>query len=158
MKQTPQTLQGSILDRLIDHEPGLSKEPVQSRYSSVSQIRASVIRDLENLFNTKRQITPVPSVFKEVNRSLFVYGLNDFTSQNPKSPSVRQQLRQDIEKTVNCFEPRLKNVTVHLEKPTQNERSLKFRITALLVIDPISEPITFDTYFDANRSQFTISK
>jgi type VI secretion system protein ImpF len=158
MKQTPQTLQGSILDRLIDQEPGLSKEPVQNRYSNLSQIKASVIRDLENLFNTKRQILPVPSAYKEVNTSLFIYGLNDFTSENPKSNSVRQQLRQDIEKTITCFEPRLKNVTVHFEKPAQNERSLKFRITALLVIDPISEPITFDTYFDVNRSQFIIAK
>lgn len=157
LKQTPQTLQGTILDRLIDYEPDLSKEPVQNRYTSISQIKASVIRDLENLFNTKRQITLVPPAYREVNTSVFVYGLSDFTSQSPKSATVRQQLRHDIEKTITCFEPRLKNVTVHFEKPGQNERGLKFRITALLVIDPISEPITFDTFFDVNRSQFIIT-
>lgn len=158
MKQGQQNIQPSLLDRLIDHEPGQSREPVQNRYASIAQIRASLVRDLENLFNTKRHILPIPPAYKELNNSLFHYGLNDFTSQNPKSMSVRQQLRQDIEKTIRRFEPRLKNVIVHLEAPGQNERNLKFRISGLLVVDPVSEPVTFDTYFDVNRSQFTFAK
>ena len=146
------------MDRLVDHEPGVSHEPVQYRLLSIGQIKASVIRDLENLLNARRQILPPPVAYREVNNSLFVYGLRDFTSQNPKSVPVRQQLRQDVEKTISRFEPRLRNVTVHLETPTQKERNLRFRINGLLVVEPLAEPVTFDTYFDVNRGEYIISK
>jgi len=158
MNQKRQNIQVSILDRLIDLEPGVSHEPVQHRLLNFEQGKASVIRDLENLLNTKRQILPVPAAYKEVNNSLFVYGLRDFTSQNPKSLPVKQKLRQDIEKTISRFEPRLRNVTVQVDLPTQNERNIRFRITGLLVLDPLAEPITFDTYFDINRGEYIISK
>ncbi len=158
MKQTRQNLRASILDRLIDHEPGLSREPVQYCLVSIGQIKASVVRDLENLLNTRRQILILPVEYSQVNDSLFVYGLQDFTSKNPGSPFVKQQLRQDIEKTISQFEPRLKNVSVHLETTAQNKRTLRFRIKGMLVIEPVAEPVTFDTYFDANKGEYIISR
>jgi type VI secretion system protein ImpF len=158
LKKNQQDTQASILDRLVDYEPGVSHEPVQYRLLSIGQVKASVIRDLENLLNTRRQILTPPVAYREVNNSLFVYGLRDFTAQSPKSVSVRQQLRQDVEKTISRFEPRLKNVTVHLETPTETERNLRFRINGLLFVEPVAEPVTFDTYFDVNKGQYIISK
>lgn len=146
------------MDRLVDNEPRVSHEPVQYRLLSIAQLKASVIRDIENLLNTRRQILSPPVEYREVNNSLFVYGLRDFTAQNPRSVPVRQQLRQDVEKTISQFEPRLKNVIVHLEAPTEKERHLRFRINGLLVVEPVAEPVTFDTYFDINRGEYVISK
>jgi len=155
---TQQNLQASILDRLIDLEPVVSHEPVQHRFLSLSQAKASVVRDLENLLNTKRSILAPSGEYKEVNSSLFVYGLQDFTTQNPKSAMVRQQLRQQIEKVISRFEPRLRNVKVSLESSTKSERNLRFRINALLFVDPVAEPVTFDSYFDVNRGEYLIAK
>jgi type VI secretion system protein ImpF len=87
-----------------------------------------------------------------------MYGLQDFTMKNPGSPMVKQKLRQVIERTITRFEPRLKNVTVQIEAPGQNARDLRFRITAMLVIEPISEPVIFDTYFDVSRGEYKIDK
>ena len=158
MNENRQNIQASILDRLIDLEPGVSREPVQSRLLTIGRAKASVVRDLENLLNTKRSVLAPPAAFREVNNSVFVYGLQDFTSQNPRSPMVRQQLRQQIERIISRFEPRLKNVKVNLEMAGQNERNLRFRITALLVADPVTEPVTFDTYFDVSRGEYVISR
>jgi type VI secretion system protein ImpF len=158
MNEKQQNLQASILDRLIDLEPGVSREPVQYRFLSIGQAKTSVARDLENLLNTKRSVLVPPIGCREVNSSLFVYGLQDFTSQNPKSPMVRQQLRQQIERVISRFEPRLKNVKVNLEMSTQSERNLRFRISALLVVDPVSEPVTFDTYLDVTRGAYAVSE
>jgi type VI secretion system protein ImpF len=158
VKGKQENIQASILDRLIDREPQLSRESVQYRLLNFSQIKAAVIRDLENLLNTKSQIMPVPAAYNEVNESVFVYGLSDFTSHNPKSPSVRQVLRQTIEKTISKFEPRLKNVTVQIEAPSEEVRMIRLRITALLVLDPVTEPVTFDTYFDINKGEYTIRR
>ena len=158
MNENRQNIQASILDRLIDLEPGVSREPVQYRLLTIGRAKASVVRDLENLLNTKRSILAPPAAYREVNNSVFVYGLQDFTSQNPRSPMVRQQLRQQIERIISRFEPRLKNVKVNLEMAAQNERNLRFRITALLVADPVTEPVTFDTYFDVSRGEYVISR
>ena len=158
MNRSKENIQASVLDRLIDNEPGVSHEPVQRRLVDIGQLKAVVARDIENLLNTKRQIIIPPAACKEVSSSLYNYGLADFTSQNPKSPTVRQQLRQDIEKTISKFEPRLRNVSIQFENPTKAERHLRFRIVGLLVVDPVTEPVTFDTFFDVNKGEYVISK
>lgn len=158
MDPSKRNIQASILDRLIDNEPGVSHEPVHQRLLSIGQLKILVIRDLENLLNTKRQIIAPPEVCKEVDNSLYNYGLTDFTASNPKSGAVRQQIRQDIEQTIMRFEPRLKNVTVQFENPTRIERHLRFRIIGLLVVDPVTEPVTFDTYFDVTKGEYVISE
>lgn len=151
-------LQSSLLDRLIDREPGVSHEPVQNRQSSIGQIRDFVIRDLENLLNTRRIILDVSEAYAQVSASVYTYGLGDFTGLSPRSPSVRLQIRQEIERTIALFEPRLRNVTIRIDGTETIDRSLRFRISALLVVDPVTEPITFDTYLDINRGEFVIAK
>jgi len=158
MKEKQDNIQASILDRLIDLEPQLSRESAQYRLLNLSQIKAAVIRDLENLLNTKSQIMPIPPACRELGDSVFAYGLSDFTSHNSRSPAVRQALRQNIEKAIMRFEPRLRNVTVQIEAPTEEVRSIRLRINALLVLDPVAEPVTFDTYFDINKGEYTIRR
>jgi len=158
MKPDQLNLRASILDRLVDDDPGSPHGPVRDSLPSISHIKAAVIRDLENLLNTKRQVTPSPAVYREVNNSLFAYGLKDYTALNPGSISVKQQLRQDIEKTISRFEPRLKNVSVQVDAPDQKDRNLRFRITALLRVEPITEPVAFDTYFDISRGEYRITR
>lgn len=150
-------LQASVLDRLIDDEPEVSFEPVQFRLLNMRQVKARVIRDLESLLNTRRIIEPPPPEFSELNRSVFVYGIKDYTSLSPRSATVRKVLRQEIERAIARFEPRLRNVKVQLE-PDQKGHSLRFRISAMLVIEPEKEPVQFDTFFDINRSEYVITK
>jgi type VI secretion system protein ImpF len=153
-----QDTQTSILDRLIDTEPGVTHEPVQRRFATINQVREAVARDLENLLNTRKSIHQVPEVDGQVSASLFTYGVRDFISYSPRSPSVRQQIRLEIERVIELFEPRLRNVSVRLDTSAGNERTLRFRISALLVVDPVTTPVTFDTSFDINRSDYFISR
>lgn len=147
-----------LLDRLIDYEPELSREPIQHRLTSIDQAKAMVGRDLEKLLNTKGPVLmPLPS-YREVTNSLYTYGISDFTSQSPKNSTVRQRLRQEIERAISLFEPRLKNVTVRLDTQSANERALRFKITGLLVVEPVTEPIVFDTLFDINRGEYLVTK
>ena len=157
MNQRNHNARASILDRLIDNEPGTAREPVQYRIS-LAEIKNAVVRDLENLLNSRRRILLPPAEYRELNNSLLLYGLQDFTSRNPDSPFVKQRLRQMIEQTIYRYEPRLKNVTVQIEGPSKNTRDLRFRIAAVLTVEPITEPVTFDTYFDVSRSEYRISR
>ena len=146
----------SILDRLIDEDPSHTLEPVQYRQLSYSQARATVGRDLENLLNSKCFTGLSPALYRHLDRSLYVYGLSDFTSKNPGSPSVPNELRQEIERAIQLFEPRLSRVSVQLDESDGRERRLRFRIRALLVMDQGKEPVNFDTYFDINRDEYRV--
>jgi type VI secretion system protein ImpF len=101
---------------------------------------------------------PPAAAYTEVNNSVYVYGIGDFTAKNPRSSALSHKLRQEIEKTIARFEPRLRNVSVQIETQVENERSLRFRIVGLLVVEPIMESVAFDTYFDVNKGVYVISK
>jgi type VI secretion system protein ImpF len=59
----------SVLDRLIDYEPELSREPLASRSKSLRQLKDSVKRDLEQLLNTRKSEDWLPPDLKELNSS-----------------------------------------------------------------------------------------
>lgn len=153
-----ENLQSSVFDRLIDLEPDLSRESKRILGFKKKDIRDAVVRDLENLFNTRRRIDVPSEQFPHIVRSLFAYGLRDFSSENPKSIFVRQRLRQEIEETIERFEPRIKNVVVRLDSPDESNRAFRFRIKGFLEVEPLSEPVVFDTYFDVNRGEYVIEK
>lgn len=159
MKTNEQNIQASLLDRLVDHEPGTTREPVQYRLTNFGQVKASVIRDLENLLNTKNFASLLSPAYRELDNSLLVYGLPDFTSNDPKSMSMRHLLRQAVEKAITRFEPRLRNVTVvPIDPPATEKRTLRIKITGLLIVDPVAEPVIFDTYLDVNRGEYLIPR
>ena len=158
MKEYHKYTQASVLDRLIDNQPGTYHESVQNSLTTFSQVKAAVGRDLENLLNTKNFISSHCSEYQELSNSIFVYGMPDFTSANPKSPSVRYKLRQELEKAITRFEPRLKNVIVRVDEGGCDERNLMFKINALLFLEPATEPVTFDTFFNVNRSEYSIQR
>lgn len=147
----------SLLDRLIDHEPRRS-EPVQWRGAKLGVATESLLRDLENLFNTRGSIRPVPESRRQVGAFLTNYGARDFISHNPRSQSTRQQIRLEMERLLGVFEPRLRNVTVRLDPSAGIGRALNFRIDATVQFHPITSPITFDTCFDINNGCYTITK
>ena len=151
-------MRASLLDRLI--EPGIeaSQGAVRQRTILLEQVKSALIRDLENLLNTRCLVTELPDFCREVDRSVFVYGISDHTSDNPGSPAVRTKIRLEIEKAILFFEPRLKNVSVRIEEVAGLERRLRFKIIALLVMEKESEPVSFDTYFDVNRGEYSFSR
>jgi len=155
MSEQGANLRQSVLDRLMDRE---TNEPVPGRFTTWQQIKAAVRRDLENLLNTKNFSSSFFPAGAEIHNSLFFYGLPDFTSASPRSSSVKNQVRQNIERAVTQFEPRLRNLTVRMEDSGENERNLRFKISALLVVEPEAERVTFDTLLDVNRNQYSVAE
>ena len=151
-------LQTSILDRLIDQEPELPAEPVPCRLATFNSLSEAVLRDLENLFNTREGVSLPPDSCQQVQASVFSYGTKDFTSQNPRSDAVRQQIRLEIQRLLLLFEPRLRKVTVRLDTALATERILYFRIEALLQVEPLPAALTFDTCLDINNGTYSILK
>ncbi len=148
----------SVLDRLIDFEPELKQEAPKSRSKSLRELKISVRRDLEWLFNTRGQIGRIDESLEEVNKSLAVYGLPDFTGVSAKDPNEQKSLTRALEKAIKIFEPRFIDLKVSLEPISEIDRLLRFHIEARLDIDPTPEPIAFDTILQLGSGEFAIKE
>lgn len=148
----------SVLDRLLDFEPNLSSEASKSRSKSLRELKASVRRDLEWLLNTRRYIEEIAENLEEVNKSVAVYGLPDFTGASAKSTNEQKRLIKQIEAAIKIFEPRFLDLKVTLEPSGTIERVLRFRIDARLDTEPTPEPISFDTVFQFGSSEFSVTE
>lgn len=148
----------SILDRLIDYEPRNSREAPKSRVKSLEELKQAVRRDLEWLLNTRSYPDDIPENLEEVNHSLAIYGLPDFTARSIKSLTEQKRLIKALETAIKVFEPRLMSVRVRLDPLDDNDRNLRFRIDAQLKVEPIPEPVTFDTVLQMGSGEFEIKE
>jgi type VI secretion system protein ImpF len=150
-------LRPSVLDRLLDDRPDLSTEPVGSRAQSLRALKKSVARDLELLLNTRQEaLDGVSDDFSELPRSLLTYGLPDFTSLNLGTPNDRARVRRCLEDAISVFEPRLRHVRVNFEPPREHDRTLRFRVEAVLRTDPSPEPVAFDMILQLNTQEYVV--
>jgi type VI secretion system protein ImpF len=147
----------SLLDRLIDNEPAVRSEAPLSRAQTVRVIKAAVRRDLEWLLNTRRIAVEPPSGLRELQRSVYLYGLPDLSSFSLAAPKDRARLLRMLQTTVNLFEPRLANTRVYPTDAPDNVRHvLAFRIEGLLLMDPEPEQVSFDTVLELSSGQYQV--
>jgi len=152
-----QPLVPSLLDRLLDDEPGVSREVAKSRHQIMREMKQSVRRDLENLLNTRRRCISWPENLTELKRSLVSYGIPDVTGGSLGSSRSKQEFCREIEEVIRAFEPRFKTVKVRpLENSDPLDRTLRFRIDALLIADPAPEPVVFDSALEPGTGNFAV--
>lgn len=148
-----------VLDRLIDQYPPTMAEPALSHAQSLRIFKKAVRRDLEWLLNTRRIALEPEDSLRELNRSLYVYGLPDFTALSLASPKDQARLLRALQTTIAAFEPRLANIRTNgLEPLSDGSRSLRFRIEALLVVDPAPEHVSFDTVLELNTGTYQLKE
>jgi type VI secretion system protein ImpF len=157
-REAERTVQQSLLDRLIDQEPTRSADALMTRAQSVTALKHALRRDIEWLLNTRRIAEPAPKEpFEELGKSLYQFGLPDFTGLSAEAPETRDRLRRQVEETVIVFEPRLSSVRVSLlESDTVGRRELRFLIEGLLNMDPMPEHVAFDTVLETVSGRFQI--
>ncbi len=148
----------SIIDRLLDFEPKVSTEAPKSRSQGLRELKQSVRRDLEWLLNTRHTADKVPEGLEEVNKSMAIYGLPDFTGLSSKSLDDRKTLIRNIETALRLFEPRFMNLKVTLEEMSSVDRGVRFRIEANLRVEPTPEPVVFDTILQVGSGEFEVKE
>jgi type VI secretion system protein ImpF len=145
----------SVLDRLVDFEPEVKAEPPASRSKALRQVKQALKRDLEWLLNTRR-VLEVPEELPLLVDSLLAYGLPDFSNFSIKSAGDQHDLTLALEATLRRFEPRLEDVVVSVANTSVLERAYRFKIEARLRIDPVPEPISFDTTLQLGSGNFAV--
>ncbi len=147
----------SVLDRLIDLDPRNSKEAPPTRSQSERMLRDAVRRDLEWLLNTRRIAFPPDDSLKELNRSVYLFGLPDFTGFSIATPTEKSKLIRQLQNAIKLFEPRIaKPRIVPIESDSAGTRTLRFRIEGLLLMDPEPEHVSFDTVLQLTSGQYEV--
>lgn len=152
-------LRPSILDRLIDDEPHNATETDPGQHQLIRQLRDSVRRDLEALLNTRYHITKPPDEFPELEKSLLNYGLPDLATVNIADARKRDEFTASLQKTLVEYEPRFKSVKVsYLDNKDETDRTLRFRIDAVIYADPLPQVVVFDSVLESVTRSVTIKE
>ncbi len=132
-----------ILDRLLYGDRyGVAPQPHQV----LRQLRDSVRRDLEHLFNTRYRCVSPPAECENLERSLVNFGLPDLSTINLTASQSRNEFCRQVERTILSYEPRIQSVKVEGIKDVDPEDPvIRFRIEALLYANPAPEVIVFDS-------------
>lgn len=163
----------SVLDRLLDEEPKSARDVPPTRAESVRDFRRAVLRDLDNLLNSRNTFFDLSQDFVEAGQSALTYGLPDLSdlavwsyeegdnkvkTSTPTSLRDLGRLRQAIETTIRRFEPRLTGVvaTVTLARPTDSDQAVRVHVEARLTMDPAPEPVSFDIVMPRNTGKVEV--
>ena len=150
----------SLLDRLLDDHPEESREPAWREVQVVRVLKASLCRDLQNLLNAHRLLTTIPEVYSELKTSLLNYGLPDLQSMEVREDHDLGLLCRLIEESIQAFEPRLQGVRVRpvidAEGKKPIDRRVRFEIEAVLVVEPLREPVLFSSSLDVASGEFAV--
>ncbi len=155
---TTRPVQSSLLDRLTDDAPGVSRESLPTHAESMAALRSAVRHDLEWLLNTRRDLVTIDDSMPEARRSLLRYGVPDFSSMSRDGSDTLQRLVREVEECVANFEPRLANVRVRAQAdPGMGGRpELRFSIEGMLRVDPAPERVVFDTVLETGRGEYLV--
>ncbi|MFQ3594172.1 MAG: type VI secretion system baseplate subunit TssE, partial [Gemmataceae bacterium] len=96
-----QRLMPSMLDRLIDPQASAT---AFSRGYTLEQMTAAVLRDLEELLNTRQTALNVPESCSEVRTSIVLYGLPDLTNLRVATTQDRAALGRILETIIMRYE------------------------------------------------------
>lgn len=151
--RTDAQLRPSVLDRLI--APTGSARLSSLETIGLRDLYESVARDLDWLLNTKRWLPDPLENFPEADESILTYGLPDLSIYSWRNHADAVSICRLLEETIRRFEPRLRARTVQvrpLPGGDVDDFRLRFRIDAMLVVDPIRAPVSFDTEVDLGAS------
>jgi len=143
------TLLPSIIDRL--GAPTGTGGRVALEGQSAAELKRSVARDLEWLLNTRVWTPWNLDALEEASRSILNYGIPELSGFSWASADDARSIKSLIETAIRTFEPRLLPRSIKTEVlPAQDvaDFTLRIRIEAILHVDPISEPVVFDTGLD----------
>jgi type VI secretion system protein ImpF len=149
-------LRPTLLDRLLEPKGSPAHPAIGLR-----ELKRAVARDLEWLLNTKTVLTrhPVIAQLPEARASILTYGIPDYTNASWRSPADARRICGEIAQAVRVFEPRLVPATVRVTVlPSQgvDDFSLRFRIEGTLHVEPITEPVYFDSSVEMGTGEFRV--
>jgi type VI secretion system protein ImpF len=147
----------SLLDRLLDDRPHQSAEAASQRLCSLADYKASIVRDLEVLVNTRQSLVAGElDGFANLGGTILDYGMPDFTSKSVLDPQDRLLIQRQLEKAITVGDRRFRSVKVQLLAQQTGQRMLTFRVDAVLRLQDISRQVSFDAVLQVNTQEYKV--
>ncbi|MFC6486404.1 type VI secretion system baseplate subunit TssE [Nitratireductor sp. GCM10026969] len=135
-----------LFDRLLQ---GDSIETDKNAERAMRELREGVRRDLEILFNTRPRRLPADRRETELSKSVLSFGLPELQNQQLATVEQQELFRKRLEQLIRRFEPRFQELTVDLiPQDSSLDRTLRFRLRAVLKADASGETVVYDTVVD----------
>ena len=155
-------LQPSLLDRLTDDAPDVKEESRDKRVLNLSQLRASVLRDIRWLLNTVNlEATQDLSAWPQVASASVNYGIPDLAGTTVSSTN-EMVLERAIRRAILNFEPRILasslNVVVHVSPEKMDRQALTFIIEGQLWARPQPQNLYLKTELDLETGTVTVDE
>jgi type VI secretion system protein ImpF len=152
-------LQPSLLDRLTDHDPSNPQESADKRVLSLSQLKASVLRDLTWLLNTTSLLDADATLNTPAGTSVVNFGLPPLAGNSASSIDITA-LEALIHRTIATFEPRILRNTLRVRarvgQGEMNYNALSFEIEGDLWAEPVALPLLLRTDLDLESGHVSV--
>lgn len=148
-------VQLSLLDRLREHpeSAGGHGEP----QADVATLKRLLAQDLEMLLNTRRTLDEdLLAAYPLAADSLLNFGVPDLSTLSLLDPADREYLQTAIRRAIQRHEKRLKSVRVSLDNNAPSERSLRFRVDAILDVHPATPLVSFDAVLHVQSQRYSV--
>ena len=156
MSRSPQ-LVPTLLDRLLDDAPHQASEAVSKRLCSLGEYKASLIRDLETLVNTRQCLVASRlDDYPELAGTILEYGMPDFTSKGVLNPEDRRLIQAQLERAITVGDPRFRAVKVQLLNQQIGHRMLTSRVDAVLHLQDATRQVSFDAVLQVNTQEYKV--
>jgi len=156
---TQERLQPSLLDRLIDDEPGTRVESRDKRVMSMRQLRAAVMRDLEWLLNSNcRPIGDELHTYPLAGKSVVNYGMLDLTGLAASGVS-QAQVERMVHDSILAFEPRIVGMSLGVRATSAEDAAtnqIVFEIAGELCPLPMPEALFVRTELDLETGRCAV--
>ncbi|AKJ96877.1 MULTISPECIES: type VI secretion system baseplate subunit TssE [Pseudomonas] len=143
-------LQPSLLDRLTDDDPTNPKESADKRVLSLTQLKASVLRDLAWLLNTTSLLDADATLHTAAGTSVVNFGLPALAGNSASNVDV-SALETLIHQAIATFEPRILRHTLRVRARAtaeMNHNALSFEIEGDLWAQPVPLRLMLQTDLD----------
>ncbi|MDR2308826.1 MAG: type VI secretion system baseplate subunit TssE [Paucimonas sp.] len=157
---TRDRLQPSLLDRLVDDEPGNLQETADKRVLSLQQLKASVLRDLAWLLNTTALLDSAATLNTPAGTSVINYGLPALAGNSASNIDL-PALERIIHQAIATYEPRILAHTLKVRalaaSGEMNANALSFEIEGDLWAQPAALPLLLQTDVDLESGHVRVA-
>ena len=145
-KRFTERLQPSLLDRLTDHNPSRRSETEKERFFNISDLKKSVIRDIEWLLNCSNCLDIDDlSDHALVRYSVVQYGIRGL-SGNTVSNISTDAFKQELIKTITYFEPRILSETLEVAVTATADGMNKKALSLIIAGKVWGNPVPIQLY------------
>jgi type VI secretion system protein ImpF len=154
-------LQPSLLDRLVDDEPGSTVEANEKRTLTKHALRQAVLRDLAWLLNATGYAPALDEKqYPHFSRSVLNFGLPTMSGQYASSME-RASMEQALRQTILNFEPRILPKTLEVEVVMEgyamdSHNRVGLMIRGMLWAQPVPLEFLMRSRIDLEEGRFII--